>query len=76
MIMMMLTMRSKDSAALHSEWSQEAERPLGPTAIAMMMMMMMIIVIMRLMIIIIIMRMMMRGLKIIMMFTEFKWPKH
>ena len=34
MIMMMLTMRSKDSAALHSEWSQEAERPLGPPAIA------------------------------------------
>ena len=34
MTMMMRTMQSKDSAALHSEWTQEAERPLGPPAIA------------------------------------------
>ena len=31
---MMRRLQSKDSAALHSEWSQEAERPLGPPAIA------------------------------------------
>ena len=64
-MMMKIVLPSKDSAALHCEWTQEAERPLRPLAnargIKIMMRMMMMIIIMRMIMIMIkiIMRMIM-----------------
>ena len=62
-MMMKIVLPSKDSAALHCEWTQEAERPLRPLAnargIKIMMRMMMIIIVMRMIMIMIIMRMIM-----------------